>query len=237
MAVVNNQRYNMPTMVEIDGEEKEVYTQDEVEAKIAEEREELETLTQAQILEKDEELSATREKLTKLEQKDMNFEALRKSKTLTPEQEAEAAKNAEEMETLKSTVTSLTETVSKVQKQPLETAKEQFVLNNIGNDKDLLEKFDHFYSKIADGATTLKEVNEALVASFNAATGGARQPDFSGRMAHTSVSDNFADLGDAKQESEASQSFGKMLGLTPEDKKNFGGAAKTGTVDLFANSK
>lgn len=218
----------------------EVYTREELDAqteeRLTEEREKMETEKESELLAKEEELATTKEALEKLQKKDMNFENLRKSKTLTPEQEAEAQKTADELETMRATVTTLAETVTQVQKAPLEAAKAQFMANNIGADKDLAEKFEHFFSKLGSDAKTVAEVNEAITASFAAATGGARQPDFTGRMAHTGVNDNFANMDENKVESEASQEFGALLGLKPEDKKTFGGSLKNNTVPIFTQT-
>jgi hypothetical protein len=225
------------TIKQEDGTEIEVFTSDEVKAQVesqageilnvrlAEERERIEIEKEAELLEKDEALANTKAELEKLQKKDMNFEALRKSKTLTPEQEEAAKKTSEELSKLQ-------ETVAQIQKQPLEAAKAQFVASNIGTDKDLNETFDFFYKKLSVGVKTLDEVNTALVAAFNAATAGTRQPNDS-RITRVGISDNYHSLN-TEAESEASREFGAMLGLSQEDKKAYGQTVQTGRVNLFA---
>jgi hypothetical protein len=221
----------MPQMVEIDGEEKEVFTQEEIEAKAAEIAEakvaEATTASEAALKEKEEELE-------KLRNKEMNFNNLRNKSEKTDEEKAEIARKAEELE---KSIADMNVKIEAVEKQPLEAAKNQFIANNIGGDKDLKEKFDFFYEKIGKDAKTMDEVNQALAGAFNAAAGGARQPDFTGRAVHTSVNDNFAGINDSKSESEDSQGFGQMLGLSPEDKKTYGGAVKNnGSIPLFTQA-
>jgi hypothetical protein len=217
-------------MGEIDGEEKEVFTQEEVEAQAAELAEskvaEVKTASDIQLAEKEEELQ-------KLKDKEFNFNSLRNKTEKTDEEKAEIARKAEELE---KSISDMQTTIAEVQKQPLEAAKSQFVNNNIGADKDLKEKFDFFYAKLGADAKNMDQVNEALAASFNAATGGARQPDFTGRAVHTSVNSDFSGMGNSKHESESSQKFGELLGLTPEDKKTYGGSVNSNSVPLFSQS-
>lgn len=225
------------TIKQDDGTEIEVFTADEVKAQVEsqasdllderleEEKTRLAAEKEIELLEKDEALANTKAELEKLQKKDMNFEALRKSKTLSPEQEEAAKKTAEELSKLQ-------ETVAQIQKQPLEAAKSQFIANNIGTDKDLNETFDFFYKKLSAGAKTLDEVNTALVAAFNAATAGTRQPNDS-RITRVGINDNYHSLN-VEAESEASREFGAMLGLSPEDKKTYGGTINSGKVNLFA---
>lgn len=233
----------MPQKIKLEGsdEEIEVFTAEEVaaqtdvkakeaaEAARVEEAERLNTEHEAALLDKEEELSTTKEKLEKLEKKDMNFENLRKSKTLTPEQEEAAKKNAEELDKLRGTVNDLV-------KAPLETARTSFLETNFdAADKDGREVWESYYKKLSIGAKTVEEVNKAAVAAFNAVNAGKRQPNLDGRMSRVNVNDNFdADKGGS--ESETSQEFGNMLGLTPEAKKKFAGVAKTGSIHIFAKN-
>lgn len=224
------------------GDEIEVFTAEEVTAqtdsKVKEaaesaalaERERLEIENEAALLEKDEELSTTKEALEKLQKKEMNFESLRKQKTLTPEQEEAQKKNTEELSTLR-------ERMGAVEKQPLETAKSTFIENNFeAQDKDGREVFDAFYKKLAVGAKTVEDINKAAVAAFNAVNAGRRQPNLDSRITRTNISEDFnPDSG--RGESEASQEFGAMLGLSPESKKKFSGVVKTGSIKLFAQNQ
>lgn len=218
------------TITQEDGTEVEVFTQEEVEAKAAEvaEAKVAEAKSEAEVV-----LAEKESELQKLKDKEMNFNNLRNKTEKSDEEKAEVLRKAEELE---ASITEMKGTIAEVQRQPLEAAKSQFITNNIGADKDLKEKFDFFYEKLGKDAKTMDEVNQALAGAFNAAAAGTRQTDFTGRQVHTSVSDNFAGMNDTSVESEDSQAFGQMLGLSKEDKKNFGGAVKTQSVPLFSQS-
>lgn len=233
----------MPQTIRLeDGTEQEVYTREELdaqatelaEARVAEVRETLEAETATVMYEQEQRLVEAQERLRKAEEKELNFKSLREKTNRTEEEKSRAS---EELETLRKTVASLEGTVEEVKRQPFEVAKTQFIQNNIGADKDLADKFDYFYTKLGNDAKTMDEVNQALVAAFNAASGGARQPDLTGRMTRTSVAPNYAAMQDGSNESQDSQSFGQMLGLSPEDKKLYGGAVKNnGSIPLFSQT-
>lgn len=221
-----------------DGNEAEFFSADEVTAKaaeqakeiadarVAEETEKLQTAHESALSEKDEALAEVQSKLEKAEAKELNFKALRdKAGGKVAEPTEDEKKNTEELKALK-------ETVAEIQKQPFETAKTAFLKNNIGEDKDLGEKHDYFFKKLSAGAKTVEEYNQALEGAFALATGGARQPNTTGSMTRTSVNDNFSG-GGAKTETQDSQNFGALLGITPEDKKTFAPAVATGVVPLF----
>lgn len=226
----------MPQKVTIDGVEQEVFTSEEVtaqaeakakeasDAAVAAEQERLKDEHEADIAAREEASAADKVELEKLRKKDLNFEKLRNSKTLTPEQEAEAKRVADD---LKKT----NDRLDAIEKQPFETALSTFKNNNIGADKDLAEKFDFFFKKLSSGAKTLVEHETALTAAFLASTGGTRQPNTSSQMVRTSVDDGFGGEK-GKTESQDSQNFGALLGLTPEQKKQFAPIAK-GTVPMF----
>jgi hypothetical protein len=167
------------------------------------------------------------DELTKLKAKDMNFEALRKSKGLTEEQEKDSAATAKALRDMQATV-------DEIRKQPIEAARTTFVESNFAaDDKDGRDLFDFYYKKLSNGVTKIEDVQKAIVAAFNAATGGQRQPSRTGPMLHTSVNDNFSG-GGARAESDASREFGTMLNVSADDKKRFGGAVSQGSVNLFA---
>lgn len=204
-------------------------TRDEAETQLLAERERLEAEKEAALAEKDAEFATKEEELNKLKQKDMNFENLRKSKTLTPEQEAERKLNAEKLARLESVVESIA-------KQPLEAAKEQFMSSNFTEDeKNEREVFEKFYQKLSIGAKDLKGVNDALVAAFNATMGGVRAPSRAGQMVRTGVSDNY-NSDPSGRESDASREFGVMFGVSAADKARFGDTIKTGKVSLFSQN-
>jgi len=226
----------MPQKVTIEGVETEVFTTEEVtaqaeakakeiaDAKVAEETERLNTEHESALLERDEALKEAQEKLEKAEKKELNFNALRKKTEKTDEQKAEEKKVADDVKALR-------ETVAEIQKQPFESAKASFVKNNIGADKELGEKFDFFFKKLGTGVKSVEEQQIALESAMTLATGKPYEAGH-GRMTGVSVDPGFGGER-GKQESQDSQNFGALLGLTPEDKKKY---AVTGTVPLFAQT-
>lgn len=196
-------------------------------AKVAE-AERLTTEHEAALLEKEEALAEAQEKLRKAEDKQTNMKALREAaEGKNKEKSEEEKKNAEDLKALQ-------ETVANIQKQPFETAKANFIKANVGADKELGDKFDFFFKKLSSGAKTLEEYNIALESSMTLATGKPYQANDS-RMTRTSVNPDFGGEG-GKAESQDSQNFGQLLGITAEDKKQFGGVVKNGTVPLFAQT-
>ena len=220
-----------------DGSEIDAYTAEELaaqteakskeasDAAVAAETERLKTEHEAELLEKDEALKEAQDKLQKAADKELNFKKLREKQEGKSEDEK---KVADEVKAMK-------ETLAEIQKAPFETAKADFLKNNIGADKELGEKHDFFFKKLSAGAKTMDEYRIALESAFTLATGGTRQPNTSGAMLRTSVDPGFGgDKGGV--ESQDSQNFGALLGLKPEDKKTYGAAIKTGTVPLFAQT-
>ena len=220
-------------IVQDDGTEVEFFTAAELEeqaaaraveiaqAKIAEETERIRSEQESALLEKDEELERLKAEHEKLQKKDLNFEALRKSKT-TPVVD----------ETVKKEVEELKSAIGQIMNRPLQDAKTTFIKNSgLENDKDKLEVFEHFYSKLSAGAKTVEEVNIALTAAMNLTS-----PDTSSgnRINNTvRVSDNF--YTSDGNESQESKEIGAALGLSSEDKKVYSGIVKAGgVVPLFA---
>lgn len=229
--------------VMIDGVETEVFSAEEIQSqaerkakeiadvRIAEEREKFEAeklVAEDLAKEKENALKEAEDKLKKAEEKELNFKNLREKNKGTDDDREKTQRE----------IADLRKTVAEIQTQPLKAAKDQFISsNNITGDKDLNDKFEYFYNMYGKNAKTMEEVNSALIASHAAATGGRSQPNFADQnITRTSVNDNFGGFQDSKQESEASQQFGAMLGLSAEDKKRFGGALKTGSVPIFANT-
>jgi hypothetical protein len=235
--VGNEQEVSMPQKVTIEGVETEVFTAEEVaeqaevkakelaDTKVAEETERLNTEHESALLEKDEALKEAQEKLDKAAAKELNFKALReKNEKGSKEKSEEEKKNAEDLKALQ-------ETVQAIQKQPFETAKSSFVKQNVGVDKELGEKFDFFYKKLSSGVKTVEEQQIALESAMTLATGKPYEAG-SGRMTGVSVDPGFGGEK-GKQESQDSQNFGALLGLTAEDKKKFAPALASNTVPLF----
>lgn len=227
------------TIKDADGNDVEVFSADEAAAQVQEkvdaavaaakeahelEKEELEN----KALEKDEALADAQEKLKKAEEKELNFKALR-DKSGKPDKEA-----LEKAQAATDEVKAIKETLAEIQKQPFETAKATFIKNNIGADKELGEKYDFFFKKLSVGAKTMEEFNIALASAFTLATGGAKQPNLDSRIIITGVNDNFDGSGN-KAETQDSQNFGALLGLTADDKKQFA-PSKNNTVPIFAQT-
>ena len=239
----------MPQKVTIDGVETEVFSADEVTAKaeaqakeiaetqLAAERETFEAeklQLENERLEKEEELKQAQEDLAKAQNKDNNFANLRKSKE---DADRIAAEQKKIVDDAANKVKDLQKTVDEIKNQPLIAAKNQFKNTNIGTDKNLDEKFEHYYDIYGKNAKTLEEVNAALIAAHAAATGGRAQPQTeSQRITSVGVNDNYAGFEDSTKESDESKAFGSLLGLTPEDKKKFSPVLKTGSVGLFTNT-
>ena len=228
MPIKVKQKAEDGTEVEVDAftaEELEEQKKTASEAAVTAEADRLKTEHEAELLEKDEALKEAQDKLQKAADKELNFKKLREKQEGKSEDEK---KVADEVKAMK-------ETLAEIQKAPFETAKADFLKNNIGADKELGEKHDFFFKKLSAGAKTMDEYRIALESAFTLATGGTRQPNTSGAMLRTSVDPGFGgDKGGV--ESQDSQNFGALLGLKPEDKKTYGAAIKTGTVPLFAQT-
>lgn len=220
-------------IVQDDGTEVEVFTAAEVEeqaatkaaeiaqAKITEETERIRSEQESVLLEKEEELERLKAEHEKLQKKDLNFETLRKSKAV-PVVDESVKKEVEELKSA----------IGQIMNKPLQDAKTTFIKNSgLENDKDKLEVFEHFYSKLSAGAKTVEEVNAALTAAMNLTA-----PDVgSGNRINNSVriSDNFYTSDGS--ESQESKEIGAALGLSSEDKKAYSGIVKAGgVVPLFA---
>src|SRR6185503_276054 len=121
----------------------------------AEEAERLREQHEAEIAEREEAHNADKKELEDLRKKDFNFKQRRDKKILTPEQEAEAKRVADDLKRTN-------ERLDAIEKQPFESAKSSFIQNNIGADKELGEKFDFFFKKLSAGAKTLDDYNTAL---------------------------------------------------------------------------
>ena len=208
-------------------EELETQKKEATEAAVTAEAERLKTEHEAELLGKDEALKEAQDKLKKAEEKELNFNKLRKKTEKTEEEKAEEKKVADDVKALR-------ETVAEIQKAPFETAKANFEKVNVGADKDLKEKFDFFFKKLGAGVKTVEEQQIALESAMTLATGKPFESG-SGSMTRTSVDPGFGGEK-GKQESQDSINFGSLLGVSAEDKKKYGGSIATGTVSLFAQT-
>jgi hypothetical protein len=216
----------MPTIIKNEaGEEVEVFSAEELQAKaqevadakVAEEREHMEAENAVVLAEKEAELLETQEKLQKLQDKDYNFSKVRDAN----KKDAAAQKKLEE------DMASLRQEIAAISKQPIEEAKTDFLNKNIGANKELQDKFNIFYEKLGANVKSRTEAQMAMEQAFMLANDG-KKPDNGGRMQHTNVNDNFADLPEGT-ESETSKDIGKRMGLSTEDKKKY-----AGKVDWFS---
>lgn len=151
-----------------DGDEIEVFTNEELEAQKQAAIEEYKTnnpdktpeLTKLQ-----EDLKAKEEELTKLKDKDTNFSNLRTAKE----------KAEKEIQDLK---TSIDDKIGAAKKEILEgVMKEHYndtLKNMVGDDKELLAKVELQYKRLADPASSKEEIAKKLSDAYTLATGNAR---------------------------------------------------------------
>ena len=197
------------------GEEIEVFSQEEADALVKQRAEEAAETARKEALEAAEaEKAELEEKLKKYENKDYNFNQLRNKK----EKEDSAA--AAEAKKLAEQLAEVNARLGKVESQPFEKAKNEFIAaNNIAGDKELNEKFDFFFEPLASKAKTEADYKAALAGAFAAATGGTKQPTFDGMMVSTRVTPPTSG-GDSQ--SEASKTFSSAFGLSEKDHKKYG---------------
>lgn len=200
------------------GEEIEVFSQEEVDAlaktKAEEaaqaERERLEAEHAAEKSALEDEKTQLEADLKKFQDKDYNFNQLRNKKDKESSEAAALAKQLEEVNAR----------LGRVEAQPFEKAKNEFMaVNNITGDKELKEKFEHFFEPLAKTAKSEEDHKAALAGAFAAATGGTRQPSFDGLMVSTRVT---PPSSGGAAETEASKSFAQAFGLSEADKKKYG---------------
>lgn len=213
----------MPKEIEnADGTKETLFTQEELDAKAADEVAakvaEAESKAADEKTELETKLAEATEKLTKELDKTRNFEALRDKLGKKEDNGSDLAK----------TVDNLSKQLDEINRRPVEEAKNDFITKNIGTNKELKDKFDVFFGKLGSDAKTKVEVEAAMSAAFILASDG-KKPDISTRMQRGSVNDNFAELSDG-QETEMSREIASKMGLTEEDKKKYGKGAK---VDLI----
>lgn len=200
-----------------DGEEIEVFTQEELDAQAQERAEELAAAKAEEIeAEKQEQIDAleaekaeAQEKLEKLESKDMNFEKLRNSK------------KAEGNEDVLKQIEELNVKIADLTAQPKNEVKDDFVREHLGDDEEKVKLFDHYYEKLGADASNKSEVVKAAEEALTLVTGGEYKPDLTGSMQTAGASQNYR--GDhVEEESDVSKEFGKQLGVTEKDKKKYG---------------
>jgi len=193
------------------GEEIEVFSQEEAEKLAKQKAEEAAEAARQESLAEKEELE---KKLKGFEDKEYNFSQLRSKKEKDDlEAKAEAKK-------LQDQLAEVNARLGKVEAQPFNKLREGFIAaNNIAGDKELLEKFDHFFAPLSASAKSESDYNAALVGAFAAATGGTKQPSMSGIMVSTRVT---PPSSGGNPQSEASKAFAAAFGNTEADMKKYG---------------
>lgn len=193
------------------GEEIEVFSQEEADALAKQKAEEAVAAAKADAeAEKQtlaDEKAELEEKLKKLEDKDFNFSQFRKKNE----------KDNEELKTLKTRLDEVTGKITQLETQPFEKMKNEFMASNgITADAELKKKFDFFFEPLGKVAKDEAAMQAALTGAFAAATGGAKQPNFSGMMVSTRVTPPSKGEGAV---SEVSKNIGAALGITDKDRE------------------
>lgn len=202
-------------VVNEEGEEIEVFSQEELDAiaaeKIAAEVQRVEEEKQAEKEELEAELAEQKEKLAKLEDKDRNFEQLRKSSGKVADQTAKE---------LQEQIAQLNEKIETIASQPKNDVKEEFVIAKLGEDKEQRDRFEYYYKKLGADAKTKAEVLKAAEEALALTTGGNYQPDVSSGMHSVGASANYRNTP-SKEVSEESKQIGAMFGVTDADRKKY----------------
>jgi hypothetical protein len=193
-----------------DGTETEVYTQEELEAKAREEAERIAAEKQAEIDRIAEEKAALEERNRKLEDKEYNFERLRKQK--------EGTIGAEVLEKL----SAMEEAIRMVQERPKHEIKEEFIKQHIGEDKEKRELFDYYFNRLIEDNPTKEQILKASNEAMALISGGSFTPSPSGGLFSTGASLNYRETAPSGGVSEISKQIGSHFGITDEDRKKYG---------------
>jgi len=198
-----------------DGNDIEVYSQEEADALAQEKAQEEADRVKA---EKDAEMATLNEELAKLKEKDMNFERVRSK--------AEG-KEIEVNEEVKKQVADLTARIEEIVAQPKNDVRDEFVRTRIGDDKEQVGRFNYYYDRLGGEAKTKEEVLRAANEALILASGGKYQPSDSGRVHSVGASQDYMNTGVTRETTEEAKSIGEALGITEEDRKKYG--TKKGT--------
>ena len=163
---------------------------------------------------KDEEIAQTKEELAKkdagLKDKEMNFSALRKK--------------ASEIEKLKPEIDFLKEQVQKVSQQNQQDIIDEYISENVGQNKEDQDIFNKHFNVLSVSATSKTEFKQALENAktlFDKDKGNLINP--SGQILRTQ---GRPQIGSSDQESDFSKEARKQMGLSEEDYKKYGHLAK-----------
>ena len=193
-----------------DGNDIEVYSQEEADA-LAQEKAVAEAARVE--AEKNAEMATMQEELTKLKDKEMNFERVRSK--------AEG-KEIEVNEEVKKQVADLTARIEEMAAQPKNDVREEFVRTRIGDDKEQAERFNYYYDRLGSEAKTKEEVLKAANEALVLASGGKYQPSDSGRIYSVGASQDYMNTGEQRERGEEFKTMADALGNTEEDIKKYG---------------
>lgn len=163
------------------------------------------------IAQKEKELESTKEKLTKLENKDFNF---RKLEDMTQEQQNKLSDNEKALmkkqEELEENQTKFAETIE-------ESNKKEALAVLAGNDEKLRKKVLYNYNRIKGEAITKEDINKKMRDAFNmlGQTDNAINP-INQAVNYQSGGSGIRDVKATKVDSELAQNFG----VTDEELKN-----------------
>lgn len=202
----------MPQKVIIDGEEKEVFTQEEVEVS----REEAIAQYKQDNPDKSEDITKLQQELEKAKKdldgfkdKDMNFSNMRNK----------ISEKEKEINDLK---VSIDEKIGTVKKEILEgVMKDHYndmLKSLVGDDKELLAKVEYQYKRLADTASTKEEITKKLNDAFTLATGTNKDSFNSGAFSSGGV-------GGIKPQ-------GQKQKLSPEEAELLGKLANAGGLKI-----
>lgn len=202
----------MPQTIKNDkGEDVEVFTADEVQAQAEAKAKEVEDAKQAEIDTLTKEKGEKEEELKKFQDKDYNFEQLRKK----------ADGKGQTEEEVKNQIADLTKRLDAVAAQPVQETLSDFVRTEVGEDKERKEKFDYYFKRLGADAKTKDEVLRAAKEALSLATAGEYKPDGTGNMSGTGVSQNYRQEK-PRQKGADFNDIAKQMGNTPEDVKKYG---------------
>lgn len=204
-------------LIEQNGEQVEVFTQEELDKKVNEKIEEykLDNPTEEDIKKLQEELEKKNSELKKYEDKEYNFSELRKTK----EKEEVARKILEEEK--KALEAKIDEKINGVKEDIVKEKISERVKNFSNGDEELEKKILYHYNRIKDEATNDKEINKKLVDAFILATKRDDNDVVSG-----TISSFGSPVITKRQKNEIKPELkpvAEKLGITDEDIKKYGG--------------
>lgn len=196
------------------GEEVEVFSKEEADALAEKKAQEAQEAKDAEIQKLQKEKEEKEAELKKLQDKDYNFEQLRKK----------ADKGGATEDEVKSQIEELNKRLDQVATQPITETLNDFIREEVGEDKERKEKFDYYYKRLGAEAKTKDEVLRAAKEALTLATDGEYKADGSNRITGTGVGQNYR--GGDGQPRKRGDDFGdiaKAMGNTEDDIKKYGG--------------